>query len=1089
MKDKIFNNLLKLIFTLILSASLSARVTNQDKTKGLKKKLHRFESHEQYDFKSCEKYNKDNTKDYYIACDEQELIKQTSFDEFSDDVKKVQYHIYQENIFELIKNFTLEQLEDKKREVESIEKCLRDEKDPGCKLIVDALIENTKKDLTSMRAYLSLKDNPPPKSQYSIKKQEIFNKSISHDLHSILGDELEDIQAHEVENIENIIADEVYNNKQEWMKEQSLEHPQCIKKVSNQFILDKERRDCLYLYSKMNIDSNYTFRTKSRDRFEQKYLDMASKNPIVSHMKIPGSISDDSDITKVLNFEKKFRDEFKKAISKIRDSINYSIKRTKELQGYSRRSLINNSLITEKFIELNGNSEVLCDVMQSLKDDEAASELIADIGLGLGIAGIGIACGMSAGLICGLTAAIGGEALALAIVNNRYEQSSLALSSELTSAKSAKERASDVKTSYFLSPLSVLGIDKGVKLTREASKKISEEIKDSTTHSKPSSRLGKGGSNSPSRHEYRVHRKKAKVLSKTKKVRAPKSKNKLISKYLDYKMVDEDLNQSWINRALANDADLYLDIDNAAMKRLNDTLGNKDYVTALTNYHKDILSRKINKVLRKYPGIEVDLYSDFKTIRYAFKSNSTPANIPDSLIKELSTSFEEANSEFAKTVTSLEGIPIDENPSRWFQGGFGESADQAGNASKKSRTLDSKRENAKLTPYDKEKYAFTRDPKAGYDDAKTFVQMDVDEIKKTGERLRDATHPLHQKGLIESIPNSNESTVAQPIMELLRKSSVTSEQQAKEYIENIRKYSSEANPPDIGDAIDILNARAMKKQIEQTFGVELTQEQSMELIAYANRLDGLTPGLWIAKREQANLSQASFGGMTGDVTGMGARNLTQVAYDLAKEDKLNATRAIELTRQGENEITQTFKKVKEDFQLTVETYLENKGIKFKVPCSGDDCVVIPARELTHSEQQDLVRAFKNKENPSQFRLSFVPKGITSELRTQQAVNGELIEKALRKHLTGVANNKIAKSRLDQITIATRMPNSTHQGNVDLLLGLGNDLKLSESEIELINEALDFAIKKVNSELSTVAKEEGGELTSYNYRANQVDLIE
>ena len=111
--------------------------------------------------------------------------------------------------------------------------------------------------------------------------------------------------------------------------------------------------------------------------------------------------------------------------------------------------------------------------------------------------------------------------------------------------------------------------------------------------------------------------------------------------------------------------------------------------------------------------------------------------------------------------------------------------------------------------------------------------------------------------------------------------------------------------------------------------------------------------------------------MSADFAGMGAANLSGTAKALAKADDLDS--AIKLTRLEEKRITQDFVLKKENFENKVNQYLVSKKHmgETKVNCSGDDCVVITAKNMDTKTKTELVRRVAGYRHNSLFLVVVV----------------------------------------------------------------------------------------------------------------------
>ena len=87
--------------------------------------------------------------------------------------------------------------------------------------------------------------------------------------------------------------------------------------------------------------------------------------------------------------------------------------------------------------------------------------------------------------------------------------------------------------------------------------------------------------------------------------------------------------------------------------------------------------------------------------------------------------------------------------------------------------------------------------------------------------------------------------------------------------------------------------------------------------------------------------------------------------------------------------------------------------------------------------------------------------MDSSARTSLATHGEAIEKKLQQNLA----EQIEPSRLKGLIFGVDMrTNKLNEGSVKLLVGTGNDLKLSVSDQTKIQQSFETALKQMNDEL-------------------------
>lgn len=477
------------------------------------------------------------------------------------------------------------------------------------------------------------------------------------------------------------------------------------------------------------------------------------------------------------------------------------------------------------------------------------------------------------------------------------------------------------------------------------------------------------------------------------------SKTELDQNFMHYSPTTAKENDEWINRAknAGKVRGTFFEIENQALKRLNDTLGDKNLVTSLTNFHKEIFLSKLDLFQSKYPHLNFKMYSDFKSIRLSFGSELSPDEI--SFLTKIT---EMANNEFSQKTMAMDlGTKIkNENIAGWFSSGVGNTADQAGLAARESRTK-------------------TRGD--GSLPTLSFKEMKKDLLVRTQylEKMRGDLYSLLSKspsgkGLFTFLLPSNTPVLSREVFEALRK----------------------------GD-------KEAFKILKQKFGVELSSEEKILLLQYYKGIDKLSPGIWVSERVVANLDAADLGGFSADFAGMGAANIERVAQDLALFKGDDVDDLISKIRKGEEEVTKEFNSKKAFFLEQTNSSLSKFGDRPEIKCSGDDCVSIVRQTLNVKKKKEIISDFASKSNPSGMRISFIPPGIQKDLRTKIAVTGELIEKDLRKKITGVGNTLIPNEKMKNVMIALDMPKGVKGDQVNLYIGIKGNSLLTEKELEII----------------------------------------
>lgn len=463
-------------------------------------------------------------------------------------------------------------------------------------------------------------------------------------------------------------------------------------------------------------------------------------------------------------------------------------------------------------------------------------------------------------------------------------------------------------------------------------------------------------------------------------------------------------NIDWIRRTEKprSKKQLHVEIENAKLKELNDTLIDKDLVTSMTNMHKQLVMEEMEALAKKYPDLKFYPYSDFKSVRFAIEGK-----IPKSLNADLAKSFDDAGTKFESWVNANKLIRESDGSSKeWFKMGVGTVADEASAAARFART------------------------QSGHSGVTHFSSKEVQRglknmFSKSQKLGNEITAELANTGMVE-LTSNGKKILKTDVFEILRKA---------EHHDDV--------------------ASGLKKR----FGLaELPKETVAKLVEYSKSVDQFSPSLHIAKREVATLDAAEFGGFSVDFVGLGAQNLHGVAAALADADNLSSV--LTKARQAEKNVTTNFSKMKNSIREVSEGTL---GEKLKTICSGDDCVGLPVAPLLDGEKQILINKIANQQQGSRVRMSFIQPGIKNhEARTQIATHGETIEKYLRSRLEGEIDPKRLKGLLFAVDMQTTNIGS---GNARLLTGHSDTLTLSTAEKKKISEAFTKALKDLNRNFS------------------------
>jgi predicted RNA-binding protein YlxR (DUF448 family) len=171
----------------------------------------------------------------------------------------------------------------------------------------------------------------------------------------------------------------------------------------------------------------------------------------------------------------------------------------------------------------------------------------------------------------------------------------------------------------------------------------------------------------------------AAATSKGRSTYRPAIKRSFIKKYAEKIYVGEEANQRWIDQAMADTGKcLNVMIENAWTKKLNDQIfKNKDFVTALTNFHKEFVIEEMNK---QFPRATGSLYSDFKSVRMTVCGEVSQADLA-----KIQSAYVEANRRFRASPVLSQITRPNDLTGQWFYMGIGRTPDQAALAARYAR--------------------------------------------------------------------------------------------------------------------------------------------------------------------------------------------------------------------------------------------------------------------------------------------------------------------------------------------------------------------------------------------------------------------
>ena len=490
--------------------------------------------------------------------------------------------------------------------------------------------------------------------------------------------------------------------------------------------------------------------------------------------------------------------------------------------------------------------------------------------------------------------------------------------------------------------------------------------------------------------------------------RRPPTRDEYIESWADQVATTPRENIAYIDEALlgARPGVFYLDTQNTALKRLNDTLKDKSIVDAFGNRYNSLVMDTLEDFKLAHPGVTVNLYSDYKSLRASIRG---PPGQEESLMEELAGLMRSTEEKFLGELRLASLADESAMSERWFRAGLGRTSDEANLVTRFSRR------ETELTPS-----LFSSSTM----NARIRIAWELAEKS----RAQIATR-FQGTDLLRNVEGSTRQIPRAEVLEVVRKSDTPQE---------------------------------IAQTLSRRFGREVTVQDAELLREYFDRVDQFSPALMIPSRVDHRFDSATNGGFSIDFAGVGSVNAEATAAGLARGGTLQESTS--LVRAGEIVVTRELDALKLRTENAVRDALSRRGITAEISVSGDDMVVIPNRPLTPEIRREIAEAqvaaqVGTNTLPSGMRTSFFREGIQEQAsRSIQATIGETIEKKLRRRLEG----QLPRSELEYTLFSVDMRGSA-QGTGGVGLDVINP-NLSPASRRIIDRELQNAIQDVNTEL-------------------------
>lgn len=268
----------------------------------------------------------------------------------------------------------------------------------------------------------------------------------------------------------------------------------------------------------------------------------------------------------------------------------------------------------------------------------------------------------------------------------------------------------------------------------------------------------------------------------------------------------------------------------------------------MTNKHKQLVMEKIRALEAKYPDVEFIPYSDFKSFRYAFRPKPPLKELPSGFYSDIDKAFKQANSELSDLLKKNGLIDKFSDSREWFKAGYGETADEAADLSRYSRTAPDSN------------YVRTRD--RIYTETR---ETDLKMAKLYGESIQSS---MKGSNLLEETATAGKFIPKAEVFDAVRKTRTAEETQ---------------------------------EFLFRTTGNQVSLADAKKLRTYTGMVDKFSPSLRITKRESSVLS-GKHGGITIDLVGAGSKNLKETSRATAGAKEIDDV--LLRARAGEKKVTE-----------------------------------------------------------------------------------------------------------------------------------------------------------------------------------------
>lgn len=407
----------------------------------------KFITSQEYDFKNCHKFNKaqesEDKEDYYLTCQEDELKKISEAEALSYKVSPITKRVLRDEFLDTLKDKAINKLKKRIGELKELSLCMaKSNQRNKCREIREHMLKKLRPDIQKTRSLLAQMEM---RGKISSKEKPIrFNPNPIHPLTGVRVNSLRDKKEEDGGPEYNALLQHTNDLEESFTVDVKLSKPE----IASQAPV---------------VSTHVNRRFKKQNKvYRQEYDKLINQNPILSLLKVSAQESDEA-------IMKDVKEATEVLISSVQSTLHRIL-----TEDYSDSDIISFSNLIEDELKHRDN-EVYCDIAQNLKDQSDLEEFSQELLIAATAITLPIACSISYGLGCALTAVVATEAYTINRALDNYDGEY----DQFYSGQSSSERLSDKdvekQMSIYLAPLSLIGTQ-ATKVLKSAKDYVSTPI-------------------------------------------------------------------------------------------------------------------------------------------------------------------------------------------------------------------------------------------------------------------------------------------------------------------------------------------------------------------------------------------------------------------------------------------------------------------------------------------------------------------------------------------------------------------------------------------------------------------------------------